>query len=36
MAILKITTYKKMQSTINATSLADEGFLAQIEEREQM
>jgi hypothetical protein len=32
MAILEIIAYKRMKSTINATTLADEGFVTEIEE----
>jgi hypothetical protein len=31
-----ITAYKRMESTITAIAVADEGFVAQIEESGQM
>jgi hypothetical protein len=36
MAILEITAYKRMESTINATTLADLRFVTETEESGQM
>jgi hypothetical protein len=36
MAILEITAYKRIESTINATAFDDEGFITDIEESRQM
>jgi hypothetical protein len=36
MAILEITAYKRLESTINAIAFDSEGFVANIEEGRQM